>query len=78
MSPLIREALFWFCIGSGIALFVFAAILAFAVFSFGVGGVGAMSRAMAKGVDAVIAQVKRIETAEEEETRVLPPRSIRP
>lgn len=53
-SPLLREAAFWFALGSAIAFFVVAVVVALVAAAPGIGSPASVARAVAKGVDAMI------------------------
>lgn len=77
MSRLLQEALFWFSVGSATGLFVIAAVFAFAIAVPGLGGVDAVARAVAQGVDAVIDGSRKEEIRQPEEKGLLPLMGVR-
>lgn len=54
VSPLLREAAFWFALGSATAAFVIAVLVALVAAAPGIGGTAAVARAVAKGVDCML------------------------
>lgn len=54
LSPLLKEAAFWFGTGCAIAAFVCAAMIVFAISAPGVGSTSAVVRAVGKSVDSII------------------------
>lgn len=60
LSPLLREAMCWFAIGSALAAFVCAAVIILAASAPGLGGSAAVVRAVGKTVDGVICPERNV------------------
>lgn len=54
MSPLLKEAAFWFALGVVVAAFMCSAVMILAVSAPGIGSTAALVRAVGKSVDSVL------------------------